>query len=555
MRRKGVKYIAAAMVVAMALTACGGSQTSTDAGTSGTTEAEATGTAGTETTDTSESSATVSVADPNATYKDTLNIAVAQQAPSLDLHKNSSLIARQMMDGTCWEKLVTLNSNGEAVPELCESYEVSDDAKTITFYLRKGVKFHDGSEMTADDVVASMNRWINAFSTASAMVGDARFEKVDDYTVKIAADKPILLFPCVIAGAAQPASITTAEACEKEDTNGFMTEYIGTGPYKFVEWPQDQYVKLERFDDYVPYGTAGEPMDGWAGYKSAPSKTIIYWIVSESNTRNAGLESGQYDVIFNLPADDVERVSSLDGITVYSTQQGSIAPIINHKEGLCSNEWFRKAVSYALDYEEVMTATYGTNGFTMGSCYMDEAQPFWYTEVGSEEYNVHDPEKAKEILKENGYDGTPMKLMAATLNKMDYMAVAMQSELEEVGIPVELNIVDWPTLQAQSTDSTAYDMYICTFAQVPIPSLKLYLGPNYAGWNDDETLQGLMSEMNTATTMDDAKAAWEKVQEYSWDYLSVLQLGHYIANYAWNDHVKGLNNYSGLFFWNAGYVE
>ena len=62
-------------------------------------------------------------------------------------------------------------------------------------------------------------------------------------------------------------------------------------------------------------------------------------------------------------------------------------------------------------------------------------------------------------------------------------------------------------------------------------------------------------DMNTSTNMDDAKAAWEKVQEYSWDYLAVINLGHYIANYAWNDHVKGLNNYSGLYFWNAGYVE
>lgn len=98
-------------------------------------------------------------------------------------------------------------------------------------------------------------------------------------------------------------------------------------------------------------------------------------------------------------------------------------------------------------------------------------------------------------------------------------------------------------------------MYICTFSQVPIPSLKLYFGPNYAGWNDDETLQSLLNDMNTSTNMDDAKAAWEKVQEYSWDYLAVINFGHYIANYAWNDHVKGLNNYSGLYFWNAGYVE
>ena len=267
--KRGMKYAAAAMAAAMVLTACsggsgaGGTSGTTAGGVSGTTAGGASGTtagaaegvsgasagAGTTAGSGAESSsgtaaggAVVSVADSSATYKDTLNVAVAQQAPSLDLHKNSSLIARQMMDGTCWEKLVTLNANGEAVPELCETYEVSEDAASITFHLRKGVKFHDGSEMTADDVVASMNRWIDGFSTASSMVGDARFEKVDENTVKITADHPILLFPGMIAGSAQPASITTAAACSKEDSNGFMTDYIGTGPYKFVEWAQDQYV-------------------------------------------------------------------------------------------------------------------------------------------------------------------------------------------------------------------------------------------------------------------------------------------------------------------------
>lgn len=146
MKRKMIKYIAAAVAASMALTACGGSTTSSDSGTTtAAAESASAGSAGAGTTTAASGtdSATSSVADPNASYKDTLNIAVAQQAPSLDLHKNSSLIARQMMDGTCWEKLVTLNANGETVPELCESYGVSEDAKTITFALRKGVKFHD----------------------------------------------------------------------------------------------------------------------------------------------------------------------------------------------------------------------------------------------------------------------------------------------------------------------------------------------------------------------------------------------------------------------------
>src|SRR5699024_7654902 len=181
------KSIALVMAAAMALTACSGGSTDT----SGTSEASGTEAAGTE----------------GGTYKDTLHIAVTQQSPSLDLHKNSTLIARQMCDGTVWEKVVTLNAQSEASPELCESYEVSEVGKTITFVLRQGVKLHDVSIMTADDVVASMNRWIESFSSVNTMVGDARFEKVNDNTVQISADTSLILLPSMIAGSGQPASI------------------------------------------------------------------------------------------------------------------------------------------------------------------------------------------------------------------------------------------------------------------------------------------------------------------------------------------------------------
>lgn len=107
MKKMSAKVTAAILAASAVLSACGGS------GSSETTAAAAGG-------DTSAAETTAAVADANATYKDTLNIAVVQQAPSLDLHKNSSLIARQIMDGTVFEKLVTQNSKAEAVPELCE---------------------------------------------------------------------------------------------------------------------------------------------------------------------------------------------------------------------------------------------------------------------------------------------------------------------------------------------------------------------------------------------------------------------------------------------------
>ena len=546
MRKINVKMTAAILGTALTLTACGGS------GGNASTEATA---AGSSAAASDSATTAAAVPDKNATYRETLHIAVAQQAPSLDLHKNSSLIARQMMDGTCWEKLVTQNANAEAVPELCESYEVSEDATTITFNLRKGVKFHDGSEMTADDVVASMNRWIEGFSSAKSTVGEARFEKVDDYTVKIAADHSILLLPSMIAGAAQPASITTAEACAKEDSNGFMTDYIGTGPYKFVEWVQDQYVKLERFDDYVPYGTEGEPMDGWAGYKSAPTKILEYDIVPEATTREAGLETGQFDVIWGVPNDDYERIKELDGVTINSSQAGTVALVFNHKQGIAANQWFRQAVNTCLDMDEILTAVYGEGGYDLGSCYMNEAQAFWNTDAGSEYYNQKDPEDAKKILEENGYNGETFTILVSNLSNMNYMAVAMEAELEAIGIPTELTIVDWATLTDYRKDPDKFDIYITSFAQVPVPSLKLYFGPSYPGWSDDAVLAEKFAAMNTSKTLDEAKSAWEDLQAYSWEYLPLINAGHYITHFAWNSKVEGLNEFSGLYFWNAGIKE
>lgn len=482
--------------------------------------------------------------------RDILNIAVAQQAPSLDLHKNSTLIARQMCSGTVWEKLVTLDANSEPVPELCESYDISEDARTFTFYLRKGVRFHDGSEMTADDVVASMNRWTAGFSSAGSLVGGAQFEKVDDYTVKIECPAPALMLPSVIAGAAQPAAITTAEACAKETDVGYLVDYIGTGPYRFAEWAQDQYVRFERFEDYVPYGDPEQPMDGWAGYKKAYVKTLVYHIVPEEMTRTAGLETGQYDVVFGVSDDNVPRIDANPDLETHREQAGTIAWVFNKKEGIASNPYFRTAVNTAIDCEEALIATYG-GAYELGSCYMDSGQPFWYTDVGEDRYNLKDPEKAKAILAENGYAGEPFRILVATLNGMDRMAIVLQSQLEKIGVPVELIIVDWATLTEYRKDPAGFDMYMTTFAGVPVPALKLYFGPAYPGWSEDETLAIQFAKLNEATTMEAAKEAWVELQDYAWDYLPLINGGHYITTYAWSAKLEDANTFSGCYFWNA----
>lgn len=492
------------------------------------------------------------------TYKDVINVAVAQEAPTYDVHKTTSLIARQLFAGTVWEKLVTLNANSEAVPELATSFDMSEDAKTFTFHLREGVLFHDGSEMQADDAAASMNRWIEAYSQARALVGEGRFVVVDDYTIEITADQPALTLPTMMAGANQPAIVTTAEACADEDDAGNLKEYIGTGPYTFVEWVQDQYITFEKFDDYVPYYLADsteEVMDGWAGYKHAYTKTLNFYYVAEEATRVAGLQTGQYDAIFSVSSDNYDMVASTSGLDIDLEQGGIVTAVFNKDEASLSSDInIRKAVNAIADSDEILTSAYGSF-YDLGSCYMDEINGFWLTDAGSDQYNQKDEALAKQFLEDAGYNGETFRILTPTVSHFDNMGLVLKSELEDLGMTVELTTVDWATFTQYRTDPTGYDLYITSFSSVPLPTLKSFYGASYPGWTNDAHMTELLTAYNTATTLDDAYTAWEELQAYSWDYLPAINFGHYNVSYAWSDNLEGQYLGSGLYFWNATIAE
>lgn len=539
-------FMAMGVIMALSFSACGKSTTTdTSKDTTKSTEVN---------TDTSANS---DVPAEGANFKEVLNIAVSQEGASYDVQKTTTLIARQIFSGTVWEKLVTLNKNSEVVPELCSSWEMSEDAKTFTFNLRKGVLFHDGTEMKAADVVASLNRWIEAFSTVKTLVGEGKFEVVDDYTVKIVCDTPSLTLLEMMAGSAQPAIITTAAACSNEDENGYLKDYIGTGPYKFVDWVQGQYITLDKFDKYAPYylkDTKEEIMDGWAGFKHAYTKTLKFYYVPEEATRVAGLQTGQYDVVMGISSDNYDMVANTPNLTAVKEQSGTISFVFNKSDkSIASDINIRKAVNAVINADDVLKSAFG-NFYELGSCYMDTSNALWVTKAGSENYNIHNNDSAKKYLEDAGYNGEKFTILVPTLNHYDNMALVLKTELEAVGMKVEIVAVDWATFTQYRTDNTAFDLYITSFSSVPIPSLKAYYAPEYPGWTNDAHLTELLQAFNTATTKDDAFKAWEELQAYSWDYLPCVSAGHYISSDAWNKDVKGLTTLGGTYYWNA-YIE
>ncbi len=527
--RRSFLMATGALAAAAALTACGSA-----ASTSSTASAPASPASG-------AASPAPGGVDP-AKIRDTVRCVETQEPDTFDPHKCTLL--GSFVNGTVMEGLVALNSNGEPVPELCESFDYNGDASCITFHLRKGVKFHDGSTMTADDVVASCNRWMESYANARSMAGDARFEKVDETTVKVQAGSSILLLPTLMAGATQPCSITTAAACANVDENGFLRDIIGTGPYTLAEVVHNQYIRVERFEDYCPYylpGSTEEIADGAAGYKHAYTKNIYNYYMSEIATHYAGLVSGEYDFANDVGPENVPLVEQNPNLVLSTHPCGILYAMFNKDaRSICSDINLRKAINAAANCQDMLLAVLGENMFEPVSCYMTSDSGLWFNDAGSSQYNLCDPDLAQEYLQKAGYSGETVRILSLPNNSINNAALVLQQNLEAAGISCEVNCVDYATYLQLRTDPTLFDLYMGITMNIITPNALVFLPPDYPGNVADETLDGLMNDFANSSTLDEAAGIWEEAQAYCWDYLPILNAGSYLGIRAYSAGLHGV---------------
>ncbi|HJA72069.1 MAG TPA: hypothetical protein IAA07_10945 [Candidatus Lachnoclostridium stercoravium] len=492
--------------------------------------------------------------DESTEYGDEIHVAMAAVPDSMDVHYQSDQLARIIGYGMIWESLMTMTEDYIPKPELAESCEVNEDCTEYVYNLRKGVLFHDGQEMKADDVVASMNRWISAYGSVREMVGESRFEKVDDYTVKISMEKPALFLNELIAAQSQCSAIMPETVIENVDeSTGFINQYIGTGPYKFEEWADGQYIKLTRNEEYQPYGNPGEA-SGWWGYKNAYIKDVYFDFVPDNITRGTGVLTGEYDFGFQLPSDNYSMFDGNPDTIIYKENAGSAMTIFNKKEGLSVNPLIRKAVLYAVDPENVMQAAWtSTDFYRMESSYMSQEQANWYSKSGSEYYDAVDKEKAKQYLEEAGYNGEVYRILVnSDHNFFTSMAVVIKAELEEIGMNVELKSVEAATFLNQRNDSSIYDAFLATPIPVCVPSMQIYLNPSWPGWTTDEKIMELNGNINSSLSVEEAKGYWDELQEYCWaESLPVIKYGEFFNYSVSSSKVKDLVYFNGPYVGNA----
>src|SRR5690625_1340219 len=168
----------------------------------------------------------------------------------------------------------------------------------------------------------------------------------------------------------------TKEVIDDADKEG-VKEYIGTGPFQFVEWKKDQYTHLEKFEDYKP---VDEPADGLSGKKEALVDDIKFELVEDPSTRLAGMKSGKYDAGTNMNPDDFEDLNNDPNIETHSSAQGNNAMVYNTKEGPFSNQKMRQAADAVVDNEAVIKAAMGDEELYDSYPGYMEKDTFWYSE-------------------------------------------------------------------------------------------------------------------------------------------------------------------------------
>lgn len=461
----------------------------------------------------SKSSSTSGNADSTAKQFE-INAAIAANPPALDPHTVNANVTGGI-GIHIYEALFQMDENYEPQPVLAESYEMSDDGKEYTIKLRQGVKFHNGDEMKADDVVASMNRWMELSPKAKTLIGGSVFEKVDDYTVKLTVNEPSSDIIMVLASPIQFAAIYPKSVVDSASDEG-VKEYIGTGPYKVAEWKQDQYVKLEKYEDYQP--AEGES-SGLAGAKNAQADTITFNIVTDTATRIAGVQNGQYDIAEDIPADQYKDLA-------------------------------------ALNCDDILMASYGDADLyklNAGWCNPDDAQ--WGTEAGSEYYNQNDVEKAKKLLSESSYDNEKIVLVTTPeYNEMYNATLVVQEQLKAAGFNAEVESYDFSTFMEHRADPKQFSMYITSNSYNMLPIQLSVLDKGWAGLDRPEVTDGIKA-IRSASSNEEAKAAWEDLQSFIYEYGAASVIGHFTNITAMNSKVENYQYLRFPIYWNITFAE
>lgn len=470
-------------------------------------------------------------------------VAQSSNPPSIDGMVTSSQASRNITMHI-YETLFGFNEKVQPIPILAESVEISPDGLTYRIPLRKGVKFHNGKEMTAKDVKASLERYRKHGATAGLLNPVTSIDITGDYEVTFRFAKATPTFIEAFSSPRAPAVIIPEEETGKDPGK---INFIGTGPYRFVEYVPDSHVKLARFADYAQDKRHTGP-DGFGGKKTAYFDTVTFRVMPEAGARTAALEAGEIHVNEQIPVPTARRLRNDPKITIHENKTwGFLTFILNLKQAPGDNPKFREAVQVALKMEPIVgIATEGM--FSLNHGWQYPGTTYDAGDIGKEWYNLGNTAKAKELLAAAGYKGEPFSILTdSNIPEHGKSAVVIAEQLKAAGINAVINQVDWPTalkIRLQDSGWNGWTLVMGIEPYIgPVGVVSTLTGATTHFRQPDPQLDALYQELISGSTVEARKATFQKIQARLYELRGIIKIGDVGLAQATRSNVKGFKTF------------
>ena len=466
-----------------------------------------------------------------------------------------------------FDTLYALDSDLVPQPQMVDSHTVSDDGLVYTFTLRDGLAFHDGAPVTGADVAASIARWGERDG-----MGQVLMSFVDSMSQGASANEFVINlkepYGLVIDSLAKPSSnvpfIMPARLAETPSTEP-VPEQIGSGPFKWVadEYQPGVIAVYAKNEEYVP---RSEPASWAAGGKVVNVDRVEWVVMPDDQTALNALQAGEIDYWESPPSDLLPILDANPDVTVKNLNALGMQTIMrpNTLNAPMDDVRIRQAAIASVNQKDVLDALVGNPELYSLCGAMFVCNTPLATDVGSETLTQgNGMDKAKSLLEEAGYDGTPIVIMHPTdVGTLRTQPVVVAQAMRDAGFVVDLQAMDWQTLvgkrasQASIADG-GWHMFMTNWvgADVFNPLVNNMVngkGPDggWFGWPDVPKLEELRTSYATAPTLEQQQELAAEIQKIAFDEAVYAPIGQYFVPTAWSTSIDGVLDSPAPLFWN-----
>ena len=465
-----------------------------------------------------------------------------------------------------FDELVGVDSKGVYHPQMLEKWDVSPDGMDYTFTLRDGLTFSDGTPVTGEDCVASIQRWAKREGFGAKMMeATESLTATGEKTFELKLKTPFAFVIDALGKAGHQIPVIMPARLARQDAFTPVTEIVGSGPFLFLqkEWQPGNKAVFVRNPNYVP---RKEPADGLSGGKVVNFDRVELISMPDQATRVAALQKGEMDLLEIVPFDFIDTLRKNPAITV-ATQSGvqQIMAIvnINHLQPPFDNVLVRRALRAAINQSDVMAGLGLPPDMYLKSCYsIYMCDSPGTSNAGTGFAKNMGPEAAKAMLKEAGYKGEPVVLLHAQSSAvLNPIGLVIADELKQAGFNVDLETSDYATVAQRRLSKAPVSQRGWSVVPLILNGIDLTnpltdfmvsascLDGN-PGWFCYPPLAPVLKDYAGATDPVKQKALADKIQEMFHDNVNYVLAGQFSGPSAYRSDIKDVIPFSFPLFWN-----